>query len=123
MIDSLGAGCLLANLSKDIFEQCPSTRHFASLGDVLAQIFGHNYCLYNSNKKIARYICQLQDILKGKEMASFSVDGFMVAQKWGQPFCWGFIFKILIGFGGSFLDKRALPVGSFKFHEISTKRY
>ena len=41
VIDSLGAGCLLANLSKDIFEQRPSTRHFASLGDVLAQIFGH----------------------------------------------------------------------------------
>ena len=32
-------------------------------------------------------------------------------------------FQNLDWFWGSFLDKRALPVGSFKFHEISTKRY
>ena len=26
-----------------------------------------------------------------------------------QPFCWGIIFKILVGFGRSFSHKRALP--------------
>ena len=31
----------------------------------------------------------------------------------GQPFCLGVIFKILIGFGWPYSDKRVLPGGSF----------
>ena len=40
----------------------------------------------------------------------------------GGAFCCGVIFKMLIGFEGSFLDKKALLGGHFeKFHESSIK--
>ena len=40
----------------------------------------------------------------------------------GGAFCWGVIFKMLIGFEGSCLDKKALPGGHFKkVHESSIK--
>ena len=52
----------------------------------------------------------------GKLIANVMVKGLVIHYPWrGRgAFCWGVIFKMLIGFEGSFLDKKALPGDHFK---------